>query len=346
VRFWANERPLFSNPEHSIVRFQASFVLPLVAVAAIQAAPAPAPKPPDYSKLKPESIAKWSGAEVLISGKLASVIPGPVAMSEPPIYSFRINVETDKVLRGSGKVDQKFLATASIRQKRPPTFPDADKKCLIALRFVRDMWTVQSVEEMTEEGLEQAQLATSFPMGWTIKDNKLVSPWAVLGKGGKADGIACSVTGRPVLVAGDAVSFRAEPVPPAVKLKYGNPDGDGEFKLTVKNETGKEVEVPALLTNGKEILWNESIVIRCQDKNYPLPGSTGSVKGLKPVVLKPGESVSGKVHAFALNGPEWPMGGYRIEFQFCLGEKSATYSFYYLSKHHDPIRDAVQKIKK
>ena len=39
----------------------------------------------------------------------------------------------------------------------------------------------------------------------------------------------------------------------------------------------------------------------------------------------------------------WPKGGYRIEFQFCLGEKSATKSFYYLSKHHDAIRDASQK---
>jgi hypothetical protein len=49
------------------------------------------------------------------------------------------------------------------------------------------------------------------------------------------------------------------------------------------------------------------------------------------------------VHALALQGPMWPMGGYRIEFQFCIGERSATHSFYYLSTHYDPIRDAAQK---
>lgn len=36
----------------------------------------------------------------------------------------------------------------------------------------------------------------------------------------------------------------------------------------------------------------------------------------------------------------------RIEFQFCLGEVSATHSFYYFSAHHDPIRMAVQKALK
>ena len=66
------------------------------------------------------------------------------------------------------------------------------------------------------------------------------------------------------------------------------------------------------------------------------------MKDLKAVVLKPGETVAGTIHVFALDGPDWPRGGYRIEFQFCLAEKSATHSFYYLSKHHDPIREAVR----
>ena len=44
-----------------------------------------------------------------------------------------------------------------------------------------------------------------------------------------------------------------------------------------------------------------------------------------------------------LDGPEWPRGGYRIEFTFCLGEKANTQSFYYLSKHHDAVRDRAAK---
>jgi len=43
----------------------------------------------------------------------------------------------------------------------------------------------------------------------------------------------------------------------------------------------------------------------------------------------------------AFIGPTWPQGGYRIEFQFCLGEKSQTMSFYYMTRHHDPIRRRV-----
>jgi len=49
------------------------------------------------------------------------------------------------------------------------------------------------------------------------------------------------------------------------------------------------------------------------------------------------------VNALALKGPEWPRGGYRIEFQFCLGEQSSTQSFYYMSRHHDKLRDQAQQ---
>ena len=60
-------------------------------------------------------------------------------------------------------------------------------------------------------------------------------------------------------------------------------------------------------------------------------------------VLKPGESISTVVNALALKGPEWPRGGYRIAFQICLGEQSNVQSFYYMSRHHDPIRDKLLK---
>jgi hypothetical protein len=306
------------------------------------AKPARPPEPPDFSKVTPEAIKKWAGAEVLLVGKLTNVIAGPVGLSEPPVRSYRMTVMPIKVLRGAVKVGDPLAVNYSIRSKEEPTFPAADKECVIALKFVQKTWILQSVEEKSATNVDQATVATSFPLGWTVKDGKLISPWATIGKAGEAKGVACSVTGRPVLLAGD-IRFTVEPMPPAVKLKYGNPDGDGEYKLTVKNETDREIEVPALLTDGKDIRWNECVVIRCQDKAYPVPGSTGNVKDLKAVVLKPGEAVSGTVHAFAINGPEWPRGGYRIEFQFCLAEKSATHSFYYLSKHHDPIREKIQK---
>jgi hypothetical protein len=98
------------------------------------------------------------------------------------------------------------------------------------------------------------------------------------------------------------------------------------------------VTEPALLSDGKNVLWNESLAIICQKKVYPIPGATGLKAKPQPLVLKPGEAVSTVVNVFKLQGPDWPRGGYRIEFLFCLGEKSVTHSFYYYSTHHDPIR--------
>ncbi len=315
----------------------------LVCATVAVGAPVPTPEPLDFSTLTAESIKKWSGAELLLVGKLKEVTAGPVGFSSPPFRTYRMTISGKQVLRGAIKSDKPLQAGYSVRQEAEPVFPAPDKECLLALKHVRDGWVLQSFEVATMDGIKQAKLATSFPIGWTIVNRKLVSPWAKTGKPTDAKGAVCSVTGRPAFTVGDGISFRIEPVPPAVKLKYGNPDGDGEFKLIVKNDTDKETAVPALLTDGKKIRWDESIIIRCQNKAYPIPGSTGHVDNLKAVVLKPGESVTGTIHAFAIDGPEWPRGGYRIEIQICLGERSATHSFYYLSKHHDPIREAVQK---
>src|SRR5207253_5731634 len=107
----------------------------------------------------------------------------------------------------------------------------------------------------------------------------------------------------------------------------------------VKNVTNRVVTVPALVSDGTNLLWNESLVIVCQDKVYPLPGAQGVRREPKAATLQPGEAVSTVVNVLKLQGPTWPKGGYRIEFQFALGEKSATQSLYYMSRHHDPLRE-------
>lgn len=300
------------------------------------------PAVPNFDRLKQESIKKWSGAEALIIGTFQQAIPGPVGLSQPPLYTFRLQVAPEKILRGPAKLDNPLNANFSIHQLEAPTFPGPNKKCVIALKSVRKIWIVQNFAELTDESLEQASLAVAFPLGWTIQDGKLKSPWAAVGKPGQGEGSACAVTGRPVLLAG-AIAFDAQPVPPVKKFEFKNPDGDGDYKLTVKNDTAEDIEVPALLTDGKTIYWNDSIVIRIQEKTYPIPGSVGAFAGLKPVILKPGETVTGTINALDLEGPSWPRGGSRVEFQFCLGERSVTESFYYFSNHHDPIRAARKK---
>jgi len=139
-------------------------------------------------------------------------------------------------------------------------------------------------------------------------------------------------------MAAPGISLKVEHVEPPKRIKWTNPDGDGLYRITVTNETDKPVPVAALLTGAKGILWNESLVILCQGTARPAPGAGPVTAAPKPTVLKGGQTVSAVVNAFGLKNVRWPRGGYRIEFQFCLGQLSATKSFYYMSRHHDKIR--------
>jgi RNA polymerase sigma factor (sigma-70 family) len=297
-------------------------------------------------QLKPEALERWGRSEVLVVAKLEKAVGGPVGLSEPPLFNHTLQFQVSKVLRGSFKAGDRVTAGHSVRQKFEPIFP-VGKECLIALSSSQGRWTAKAVVEAKAEDLAQAEAACALPLGWALEKGRLLSPWAKLGRKGwpaeaRGEGpLVCAETGRPSLLVGPGVEFTVEPVPPAVKLKFGNPDGDGEFRVTVKNTTDKPVTLPALVSDGQTPLWEESLVILCQDKVYTIPGARGVSKAPRVTVLNPGQSVSGVVNVLGLQGPEWPRGGYRIEFQFCLGEKSTTRSFYYTSKHHDPLRAKV-----
>jgi hypothetical protein len=296
--------------------------------------------------LRQESLELWGKSEIIIAAKLTKVQQGPVTNSIPPIYSHQLHFTVNKVLRGALKKGEEIKASHSVRQDNAPTFPEG-KNCLVGLSKVRGMWLAQAVREAKAADVAQAELACKVPAGWSMEKGRLVSPWARLGNdawpaAAKGKGpFTCAVTGRPALLAGEGVQLSVEVVPPKVKLKYGNPDGDGEFRVTVKNATKKPVSIPALLSDGNKVLWNESLVILCQGKVYLLPGAEKVKRAPRPTVLPPGKAISTVVNVLRLKGPEWPRGGYRIEFLFALGEKNVTHSFYYLSRHHDPLREKL-----
>lgn len=296
---------------------------------------------PDIKALTAEGLQRWGQAEVILVAELTNVTKGPVGLSFPPLFTHKLDLNVQEALRGP-ELGGKLTVNHVIKQEKEPTFPQG-KKCLVGLTRVKGNWQAHIVAEASEAEIAQARIVALVPLGWTLTEGKLASPWAKLGdKGWPADdktkGVRCAHTGRPALLAGNGVSLTVEPVKPKVELKFKNPDGDGEYKITVANVTTQPVTVPALLTDGKKILWDESLAIICQKKVYPIPGAAGVKEKPQPVELKPGEAVSTVVNVFKLQGPEWPKGGYRIEFLFCLGEKSVTHSFYYYSAHHDPIR--------
>lgn len=302
----------------------------------------------DFKNLSDEAISNWGQSQHVFEGKLTGVIPGPVARSFPPIYNYRLTFEVSNVLRGSTPNNKPVTCFYSIRQKTPPVFPEG-KPCLIAAESSRGSLKAVKLEQVSTGNLNDARFATMLPLGWSFRDGKLSSPWAALGSKAwpasqrEKGFLACSKTGRPVLLSGPAAEFTVTPVPPVKEVKFSNPDGDGEYKITVTNKTTKPLRIPALRQAKGKILWSESLVILCQKKTYPVPASAGLSMPTEATVLKPGKSVSTVVNALALNGPEWPRGGYRIAFQFCLGEQSNVQSFYYMSRHHDPIRDKLNK---
>jgi RNA polymerase sigma factor (sigma-70 family) len=297
--------------------------------------------------LKGDILGKWGGAEVLFVAKLDGVVAGPVGLSQPPVYTHTLNFTVEKSLRSPFNKGDKVTGTNVIRQEKEPTFPAGE--CVVALKKVKNDWRVVAVDLATPELVRQVELIAGVPVGWSMEKDALLSPWAVLGKNAwptseKGKGpLVCRETGRPALLVGQGIAFTVEAVPPAVSVQYANPDGDGEYKITVKNTTDKPKLVAALLSDGKKILWEECLVILCQGKTYMAPGAQGVKEPAKATVLKPGESVSTVVNILKLVGPDWPRGGYRIEFQFALGEKSSTESFYYLSRHHDPLREKLSK---
>jgi len=293
-------------------------------------------------------LAIYGSQDAVFTGTLDAIQRGPVAKSLPPIYSTRLMVTVDKVFRGDVKEGAQITLAHRARQMKEPQFPEG-KKVLVGVKRDRRHLMVNAIEVASDAVVARARESLNIPLGWQIGKKGLESPWAELGPDFwpaaalKTDAKhKCALTGRPALLVGNDVTFAVEKVPPAKEIKWTNPDGDGAYKITVSNPGDKPVLIPALLSADGKILWKSSVLIRCQDKNYPLPGITAVPANATPTTLKPGESVSHEVHALALNGPEWPKGGYRIEFQFCLGEKSSTQSFYYMSRHHDGIRDAQQ----
>jgi hypothetical protein len=294
----------------------------------------------------------WNSAEYVFTAKIDKVDAGPVGMSFPPMYTHTLHMTVDTVIRGSVKENEKVTCHHVARQEKEPTFP-MGKVCLVAATRAQADMTALRVELANPAKVAEVKTLCSVPLGWKIEGGKPVSPWASMGKKAWAGEMAdtagkpvCSTTGRPALMAGEGITFDATPVPPKVEIQWTNPDGDGEYTITVANPSDNPVTVPALLSSGGKILWEESLVILCQDKAYMCPGAKGVSGKVEPTTLKPHQSVSTVVNILRLKGPEWPQGGYRIEFQFCLGEKSKTRSLYYMSKHHDKLRDEAQKADK
>src|SRR5262249_9113558 len=145
---------------------------PLVlAPAPVDAKPRePAGKEP---ALRQESLERWGWAEVLFTARLVNAQAGPVAPSDPPVYSHKLHFQVAKVLRGSLRQGEEVTASSSMRQRLEPVFP-VGKDCLMAGKNSRGRLVVVAVEEAKAETLAQAERACALPVGWSVEAGRLV----------------------------------------------------------------------------------------------------------------------------------------------------------------------------
>jgi hypothetical protein len=315
---------------------------------AMVGASAAAPPAEKKEAIDATAFQAFNQAELVFTGKVARVIRGAVTYTEPPGFHETLIFDKVEVLRGAQPGKAEFAY--SVVQPTQPEFP-AETTWVVAAFQTDRTWVIRSIRPADDRQLAAARLAVSLPIGWNVDKNEVLSPWAALGKKAwpgdapQGKGPVCARTGRPSLMAGEGIEIRSEQVLPEKRHEFRNPFGDGQFKITVVNRNDRPVTVPALLTDGKTILWEDSLVVVWAGKSFVLPGA-GKLKAAQSVRLKPGESVSTVVDVLPLQGVQWARGGWRLYFQFCLGEKATTNFFYYHSGHHDPLREAAVRKSK
>lgn len=255
-------------------------------------------------------------------------------------YAFTGTIDVVKANRGGfmqvsfGEVqslDSRKMVT-TIFAIRPPLYDStivATNKTLIGVVDVDstgDHWTLTNLFPATPENVKLAKSALALPVGWGWKDDKPLSPWL-----GRVDAV------DPIMdIAGLAMTV--ETIMPEVVLPKENPLGDGLFRLNIVNNSEGTVSVPELLTDGKEIRWDASLLTLFQGEVHILPQRTAHA-GLKEVKLQPGEAVSGLINTLTLNTVDWPKGDkpVPVNYKFAIGRLTAPASFMYFPKRHDAM---------
>lgn len=291
-----------------------------------------------------QALTPLSTAELVLVGKMTKVVNGPVGLSNPPLYTFKIEIEASEALRGEkpGKSTYGY----SIRTMNAPVF-DQNLTYLVGV----NKGTLTAIIPAEKEDIARAKKLMALPAGWVISDGKPISPWSGFGEnawpkdGPKLAETVCAKSGRPALLCGQGIEWKVEQIPAKNPKKFMNDMfGDGSFKVSVTNTTKVDATINALLTDGKgTILWGDSVFLSLRGKNYPFPTMGRVTKETQPLKLKAGETVSGELNTLPVAGIPWPNGGSRIYFDFVLGEKSVNQFFYYHINVHNAMRDEAIK---
>lgn len=278
------------------------------------------------------------------------------ALSDPPGWSTQVRfAPPGEVIRGTAPAAGTPLGFSVFRDE-PPRFPIGTWMVVALARGEPgEAPSVAAAVLADPDVVRLARHVSSVPCGWLPGEP---SPWASTTFGGDwrsptgdpqhpESGAFCQESGRPLLWAGPGVRLEVAQVPPRQRVRFVNDYGDGRFRVTVTNTAGRAVTVPALVSDGRQVRWADSLVIvQSHDTAYGrrwgtprvLPGAGGTAVR-RPTVLEVGQGVSAEVDVLPL--VDGSRGGGRLYFRFCLGELSAGHFFDYSKAHHGRMRDAA-----
>lgn len=298
-------------------------------VATGPAATATAPAAVTAAKVSDaDAFSQMMRSQMLLVGKIKSAQVTSLKESFPPIYDMRLTLDAPTSLRG--RLPAKPAVEYSETTVNEPKFPP-DKDYIIAASQLGGKWKVEWIKPATAALLEDAKLAGSLPIGWAVEDGKIVSPWASLGAKAwpagatlRAESLyACSKTVRPALLARAAVAMTVQMVSADdADAKAGRP-ASSHLVLTITNKAKGDVQVPALLTDGKTILWADSLVVLDSGgRAHILPGAGQAKDGVKSVTLISGQSLQTVYTVKSLKEIKQPKGASGAFVTFCLGDAS------------------------
>jgi hypothetical protein len=267
-----------------------------------------------------------------------------------PVFTATFRIRVDEVFRGSLATGTTLTLAHGGR-----TRPQLDGRCLMvgarAIELPNHLGARELVTNIAVgcEELPPATLRTlaALPLGWSINDGQLVSPWAAPDDKTHVDApepsvprasYFCGRTGRPAWLTAPGLELRIEKLSKAAP-KAGVTDA-AEFRIELTN-TGRElVTVPALPERAGKALWNESLLIQIGETLFTLGDwravlASGGV--LAATRLSPGARVSTTVDL-------WPMlskvagpnqGAGNLSVAVFLGDLADETFYYYRRVVHD-----------
>ena len=234
--------------------------------------------------------------------------------------------------------------------KVDPEFPDEDQLVLIALTGTSSTKRLAYWQPINVTTLDHVVKLIDLPYGWSLnEDGEPLSPWSGLGNqahmGDDEPALRCDDSERGFSPADEGLTLMAGKIPAEFQNSY-NRDGNGYFRLSLRNPTEFPLSIPALRRNKEGILWRESLVCLISTSSgatanavcLPRFSSLQELKDTEATVLEPGEEVSTIVNPLLFSSFPSISGYSQLTLRFCLGKTFAQSTFYFNSSYHEKIR--------